>query len=204
MAPVEPGSEPDCPSSFPKLRLIVCAPDGTVRETTARVMQERALEEAIATRLAGQPTACDVRDVLVDYLGLVGGRFVMKGFAHTDPNVDQATIRRVLVSRLALLWKGSKSTWASPALRDLALLRLRIEQWSCSRRDERYARIRSLLDELFIAAAVAERLKAARGRRPVPRLELLDGGREVSPPRGRLRIVRPPAVAMDQASSERA
>ena len=147
-----------------------------------------------ATLAARAPSARDVRDALVDYFGLVGRSFVTKGLVHTDPEASDAVVRRMLVSRLALLWKGAGSTWDRPDLVDLAHLRTRIEQWSCVRGDTRYDRLRRLLDELFLAAAVTERMRAVRGRAPVRRFRLIEGGGELSPPRARLRLVRPAAV----------
>lgn len=181
---------------------------GTERETSSQAMEEGDLETMLkATLKSRELTVRNVRDALVDYYGLVGRRFVAKGLQHTDPHADDALVRRLLVERLALLWKTSNSPWDKPDLRDLARLRIRIEQWSCCRADERYVRLRSLMDELFLAAAVAQGILAVKARTPARKLELINGGAELSPPRGRLRIlrnattnaVRPPSL--DQPSS---
>lgn len=154
-------------------------------------MEVEDLETTVqATLSAKAPTARDVRDALVDYLGLVGRAFVLKGLQHTDPKADDATVRRLLVVRLALLWKGSRSSWDQPDLKDLVHLRHRIEQWSCARSDPRYARLGRLLDELILAAVVSERLTAKPNQKPRVRLKVIKGGAQVTPPRGRLRLVR--------------
>lgn len=168
-------------------------------------MEEFHLETMLKTTLRNRaPTARQVRDALVDYFGLVGRRFVAKGLQHTDPGADDAQVRRMLVARLALLWKSARSTWDEPDLRDLLALRLRIEQWACCQTDERYAELRRLLDELFLAAAVAQGIKAVKEKTPAARrLKLIRGGAELSPPKGRLRILRqaPTSAASASASS---
>lgn len=154
-------------------------------------MEEGDLETVLKGTLnARELTTRHVRDALVDYYGLVGRRFVAKGLQHTDPDADDALVRRMLVERLALLWKGANSSWDKPELRDLALLRIRIEQWSCCRTDERYLNVRNLLDQLFLAAAVAQGIRAVKARTPVRKLELITGGAHLSPPKGRLRLIR--------------
>jgi hypothetical protein len=154
-------------------------------------MDVRELEITIeATLAASRPTTRDLRDALVDYFVLVTRPFIEKGLAHTHPDADEGLIRRLLLSRLSALWRGLPSKWEAPRIEDLLAFRLRIERYACVRPDERMERARRLLDDLALAATIADKLRNVKQKSPVRKLKLISGGGEVTEPRGRLAIVR--------------
>lgn len=148
---------------------------------------EHTLEAALAVT---RPTTRDVRDALVDFYMTAARPFVVRGLSHTHPGAEEAVIRRVLALRLPALWRQLRSPWEEPTLDDLARFRQRIENYACVVRDERFNRTRRLLDSLMLGAAVANRLESVRQRKATRRLKVVEGGGELSPPRGHLRLVR--------------
>lgn len=159
-------------------------------------MEIRDLETTLEAALAvTRPTARDVRDALVDYFATVARPFVLRGLSYTEPAADDATIRRLLMLRLGTLWHDLPSSWDQPTLQDLGRFRERIEQYACVKENPALGRSRRLLDDLMLAATVSERLETLKARRTMRRLEVFDGGCEVSPPRGQLRLVRPERIA---------
>lgn len=144
-----------------------------------------------ATLAMERPTAIDLRDALVDYFAVVGGRFIRRGLAYTQPEADAEAIRRLYELRLRTLWRGMRSPFDRPSLADLANFRKRIEQYACvDLANEELRRVRRMLDDLALAVTVRERLDAVKKRRqPVRKLWSIPGGCETSPPRGRLRLV---------------
>lgn len=161
-------------------------------------MDARELEILLEATLAvNRPSARDLRDALVDYFVLVGRPFVEKGLAYTHPNADEGLVRRILLTRLGLLWSGRCSPcspWEDPAVQDLVVLRRRIEQYACVCPAGHTPRLKKLLDDLVLAATISERAQALARLPRRRRLKLLAGGGEVSAPRGRLALVRPPAL----------
>lgn len=147
---------------------------------------EISLEAALSNR---RPSPRDVRDALVDYYAAVTRPFIERGLAHTHPKADDGIVRRLLMLRLASLWKDAESPWSAPTLTDLEAFRLRIERYACVAEDERLAKSRRLLDDLMLAAKVGARLGAAR-QRALRRLRVIPGGGEASSPRGTLHLVR--------------
>lgn len=147
------------------------------------------------------PTPRDVRDALVDYYGFVGAAHVARGLVHTHPGADAALMRRLLVQRLTVLWRGLGSTWADPTLPALGALRERIDRWACARSMSELARAKGLLDEIFLAAAVTERMQAVKARPVARRLQVIEGGGATTPSRGRLRLVRPPSPGPSASST---
>ncbi len=162
---------------------------------------ERTLEAMLKTR----PTARDLRDGLVTYYLVVGRPFILRGLSHLGTAPDESLIRRLLLSRARLLWQGLSSSWESPSLGDLTTLRDRIDRHIGRPADLVGTRTLALLDELALAAAVTERMKT-RPRPPivVRRLRIIEGGGDVSEPRGRLQLVAPPppTPAMESGEAE--
>jgi hypothetical protein len=153
-------------------------------------MDFRELEITLEAALAvTRPSPRDVRDALVDYYATVARPFIQKGLSHTQPLADESVIRRMLMLRLGTLWNDLGSPWDNPSLEDLRVFRERIDRYACVRDDERLLKTRRLIDDLMLAAAVSERVRALKAGRASPKLEVIDGGGELSPPRGQLRIV---------------
>ena len=153
-------------------------------------MDMRELEITLEAALAvTRPTPRDVRDALVDYYATVARPFILKGLAHTQPNADEPVVRRMLMLRLGTLWNDLGSPWDNPSLEDLRLFRERIDRYACVRENEQLLKTRRLIDDLMLAAAVSERVRTLK-QGHMPKLELIDGGGEVSEPRGQLRLVR--------------
>jgi hypothetical protein len=153
---------------------------------------ERTLEAMLKTR----PTARDLRDGLVSYYLVVGRPFILRGLSHLGTAPEESLVRRLLLSRVRLLWQGLSSPWESPTLGDLTTLRDRIDRHVGRPADLVGTRVLALMDELGLAAAVTERLRT-RPRPPivVRRLRVIEGGGDLSEPRGRLQLVAPPAPA---------
>jgi hypothetical protein len=153
-------------------------------------MDYRELEITLEAALAvTRPSPRDVRDALVDYYATVARPFIEKGLSHTQPTADESVVRRMLMLRLGTLWNDLGSPWDSPSMDDLRVFRERIDRYACVREDERLLKTRRLIDDLMLAAAVSERVRALRQGKAVPKLELIQGGGEVSPPRGQLHVV---------------
>jgi hypothetical protein len=135
---------------------------------------ERLLETVVGGGRAGPR---DLRDALGAYLALVGG---------APPGEASERVRRA--------FDGRRSTYARPGMADLVAIRAAIERAHPPR--PAHARVRRLLDELGLQATVRERLQVLA--RPMRRrFAVVDGGREASAPRGRLRLVgaAPPTSA---------
>ncbi|MFM2151674.1 MAG: hypothetical protein RL199_109 [Pseudomonadota bacterium] len=148
------------------------------------------LERTLEAMLKARPTPRDLRDGLVSYFLVVGRPFVLRGLSHLQAVPDESLVRRLLLSRARLLWQGLSSPWESPSLADLTTLRDRIDRHVGRPAELVGTRTLALLDELALAAAVTERLKT-RPRPPivVRRLRVIEGGGDVSAPRGRLQLV---------------
>lgn len=158
-------------------------------------MDLRELEVTLEAALAvSRPTTRDVRDALVDYYAAVARPFIERGLQHTHPEADDALIRRIMMMRLGRLWGDLGSAWEKPTLEDLSRLRARIDKYACVKDDAPLLKARRLLDDLMLSAAVSERLRSVKARKPMRRLKLIEGGGEISEPRGQLRIVRESAV----------
>ncbi len=135
---------------------------------------ERLLETVVRGGRAGPR---DVRDALGAYLALAGGG---------SAGEAAAWVRRA--------FDGRRSTYDRPVMADLVVVRAAIERAHPPR--PAHARVRRLLDELGLQATVRERLQVLA--RPMRRrFAVVDGGREASPPRGRLSLVgaAPPTSA---------
>lgn len=156
-------------------------------------MDVRDLEISLEATLAVTwPSTKDVRDALVDYFVVVARPFVLRGLAHSEPAADEATVRRILNARLGTLWRNLGSRWEEPSVDDLARFRERIEHYACVRRDDpTLQRARRLLDDLLLAAAVSERLRAVRQRTGQRRLRVIAGGGQRTAPRKLLKLVPP-------------
>jgi hypothetical protein len=154
------------------------------------VMDLRPLEATLESlRLAGRPTPRGIRDALVDYYATVARPYILKGLRHTQPDADDALVHRLLLLRIGTLWNDLPSTWESPTIEDLRTFRRRIDEYACVPDDPRFAKVRRLLDEVMLTAAVTARLELARARQPVRRFSLIRGGGVRTAPRGRLRLV---------------
>lgn len=130
-------------------------------------MLERLLETVMRGGKAGPR---DLRDALAAYLALVGG----------------VTIERS-VGQLRGAFAGRLSTYERPSVADLAAVRAWIEREHPGR--PAHARVRLLLDEMGLQATVRERLQVL-GKPRRRRFAVMEGGRESSPPRGQLTLVR--------------
>jgi hypothetical protein len=149
---------------------------------------ERTLEAMLKTR----PTARDLRDGLVSYYLVVGRPFILRGLSHLGTVPEETLVRRLLLSRVRLLWQGLSSPWESPSLADLTILRDRIDQHVGRPGDIVGPRTLALLDELALATAVTDRLKSRKPPIVVRKLRVIEGGGELSEPRGRLQLLPPP------------
>lgn len=166
------------------------------------VMDVRDLEISLESALAVTwPSRRDVRDALVRYFVTLARPMVLQGMqAKLDEKaggkgakVEEAALRKQLNTRLAILWAGSSAQWEDPALDELIRFRERIESFASLRReDPELKRARQLLSDLFLATAVAERLRALRRRSHRQGLRLIQGGGEISAPRHTLRLVHTP------------
>jgi hypothetical protein len=137
---------------------------------------EITLEAALAV---SRPTPRDVRDALVDYYAVVARPFIQKGLSHTHPEAAEPMVRRLLMP------------WETPTLADLRLFRERIDRYACVREDEKFLKTRRLMDDIMLAASVGERVRQMKaGRAPAMKLRVIEGGGEISQPRGALRVVR--------------
>ncbi len=153
------------------------------------------LERTLEATLKTHPTARDLRDGLVSYYLVVGRPFIMRGLSHLGTSPDESLVRRLLLSRVRLLWQGLSSPWESPSLADLTALRDRIDRHVGRPADVVGTRVPALLDELALAAAVTDRLKTRpRPTIVVRKLRVIEGGGDVSAPRGRLQLVAPAAT----------
>jgi hypothetical protein len=135
---------------------------------------ERLLETVLRGGRAGPRELCDA---IGAYLALAGGL----------PAGEAA-------ERVRRAFEGRRSTHDRPAMADLVAVLAWVDREHPPR--PAHARVRTLIDELGLQAAVRERLQVlARPRRR--RFAAVDGGRESSPPRGRLTLVReePPPAA---------
>jgi hypothetical protein len=159
------------------------SPSGVMDAQTLETNLEAVLRNA-------RPTLRDVRDALVDYFAAVATPFIEKGLAHTHPDADPALVRRLLVARLSTLWNDLGAPWDAPTVEALARFRERIDRYACVRDELPWRRSQRLLDELLLQVAVEERVRALRARAPVRRLKVIEGGGEVTEPRGQLRLVR--------------
>jgi hypothetical protein len=149
---------------------------------------EITLEAALAV---SRPTPRDVRDALVDYYAVVARPFIQKGLSHTHPEAAEPMVRRLLMLRLSTLWHDLPSPWETPTLADLRLFRERIDRYACVREDEKFLKTRRLMDDIMLAASVGERVRQMKaGRAPAMKLRVIEGGGEISQPRGALRVVR--------------
>ena len=130
-------------------------------------MHVDSLEQALVRKVAsGRAGPSELRDALAAYLSFVSGR-----------PLEEA--RRAVLSQLPN---------EEPRAAELAELRNSIERRHPPRPADGLHRLRRLLDELGLRLTVSERLRklhAPRRRRMV----VHEGGRESSPPKGRLRIV---------------
>lgn len=143
---------------------------------------ESGLEEALQLR---RTTECDLRDALVDYYAIVARPHVVAGLRHTQPDADDAVVRRLMVARVGTLWGDLPSPWGNPTLIDLKRFKDRIDRYACISDDPSLDRVNQLLEQLFLAATVRERLPAARARR----FKIVARGSPNEPPRGRLHLV---------------
>jgi len=154
---------------------------------------ETTLEAALAVT---RPNPRDVRDALVDYYAVVARPFIQKGLSHSQPDANETIVRRLMMLRLGTLWNDLESPWDNPTLEDLKIFRERIERYACVKPDdEKMLKARRLIDDLMLAAAVSERIRSMKTGKPVlPQLEVIEGGGEISAPRGQLRLVPPGAT----------
>ena len=156
-------------------------------------MDVRELESTLEATLAvTRPTPHDLRDALVDYYAAVARPLILRGLVHTHVGPDEALVRRLLMLRLGVLWNDLGSSWDAPALEDLRIFRRRIEQYACADAEDQFEKSRRLIDQLVIAATIGEHVRLTRGQASSHRFTLIPGGgRGVSQPSGRLKLVRP-------------
>lgn len=147
---------------------------------------ERMLEATLAVT---RPTPRDLRDALLDFFVTFGAATTAKLVPDEPQPPEDGLIRRLLLARLDHLWGDLGSSWAEPAVADLLVFRRRLERHAGFVATSENARIRTLLDEVTVAAMVTERLARIRRTTPVKRWSVVDGGGERTEPRGRLELV---------------
>ncbi len=147
---------------------------------------ERMLEATLAVT---RPTPRDLRDALIDFFVTFGVATTAKLLPEEAEPPDDGLVRRLLLARLDHLWGDLGSSWVEPSVADLLVFRRRLERHAGFTPGPENARVRTLLDEVTVAAMVTERLARLRRSAPMKRWSVVDGGGERTEPRGRLELV---------------